>query len=113
MSPCCAGGLKVAVAAQASVPRTSAARMKIMGKRALLMVGSSCGSDGRPSRRPADSACKPTLQGEGQMPEDPLESLREICLALPEVTERPSHGEPAWFIRGKKTFVTYANHHHD
>ena len=44
---------------------------------------------------------------------DPLERLRKICLALPEVTERISHGEPTWFIRGKKTFATYANHHHD
>jgi hypothetical protein len=24
-----------------------------------------------------------------------------------------SHGEPTWFIRGKKTFVMYADHHHD
>ncbi|HET9227635.1 MAG TPA: MmcQ/YjbR family DNA-binding protein, partial [Thermoanaerobaculia bacterium] len=44
---------------------------------------------------------------------DPLENLRKLCLALPEVTERLSHGEPTWFIRGKKSFVTYANHHHD
>jgi hypothetical protein len=44
---------------------------------------------------------------------DPLETLRRLCLALPEVTERLSHGEPTWFIRGKKTFVTYADHHHD
>jgi hypothetical protein len=44
---------------------------------------------------------------------DPLEELRRLCLALPEVTERLSHGEPTWFVRGKKTFVTYANHHHD
>jgi hypothetical protein len=44
---------------------------------------------------------------------DPLESLRKLCLALPEVTERLSHGEPTWFVRDKKTFVTYANHHHD
>jgi hypothetical protein len=44
---------------------------------------------------------------------DPLESLRKVCLALPETTERPSHGEPTWFVRGKKTFVMYANHHHD
>jgi hypothetical protein len=36
-----------------------------------------------------------------------------VCLALPQTTERLSHGEPAWFIQGKKTFVTYANHHHD
>ena len=47
------------------------------------------------------------------MPRDPLSRLRKLCLALPEATERLSHGEPAWFVRGKKTFVTYANHHHD
>ncbi|HEV2782227.1 MAG TPA: MmcQ/YjbR family DNA-binding protein [Actinophytocola sp.] len=47
------------------------------------------------------------------MGNDPLESLRKLCLALPETTERLSHGEPAWFVRGKKTFVMYANHHHD
>jgi hypothetical protein len=43
----------------------------------------------------------------------PLERLRYLCLALPEVTERVSHGEPAWFVRDKKTFVTFADHHHD
>jgi hypothetical protein len=47
------------------------------------------------------------------MAEDPLETLRQLCLALPEVTERISHGEPTWFVRGKKTFVNYADHHHD
>ena len=45
--------------------------------------------------------------------DDPLGALRRLCLSLPEVTERPSHGEPAEFVRGKKTFVTYADHHHD
>jgi len=44
---------------------------------------------------------------------DALEHLRRLCLALPEVTERLSHGEPTWFVRGKKTFVTFANQHHD
>lgn len=44
---------------------------------------------------------------------DALERLRRLCLALPEVTERLSHGEPTWFVRGKKTFVTSANQHHD
>jgi hypothetical protein len=47
------------------------------------------------------------------MAKDPLEKLRQFCLALPETTERLSHGEPTWFVRGKKTFVMYANHHHD
>jgi hypothetical protein len=42
------------------------------------------------------------------------ERLRAICLALPEVTERPSHGAPAWFIGDKKSFVTlWADGHHD
>lgn len=42
---------------------------------------------------------------------DPLPRLRALCLALPEVTEKTSHGEPTWFVR--KVFVTYADHHHD
>lgn len=42
-----------------------------------------------------------------------IDRLRALCLALPEVTERLSHGEPTWFVRGKATFVTYADHHHD
>jgi hypothetical protein len=44
---------------------------------------------------------------------DPLESLRKLCLALPETTERLSHGEPTWFVRDRKSFVMYANRHHD
>ena len=42
-----------------------------------------------------------------------LSRLRQICLALPGTTERLSHGEPTWFIREKKSFATYADHHHD
>jgi hypothetical protein len=42
-----------------------------------------------------------------------LDRLRALCLALPETTERLSHGEPTWFVRDKKTFVTFADHHHD
>lgn len=47
------------------------------------------------------------------MVDDPLHRLRELCLALPETTERLSHGEPTWFVRERTTFVTYADHHHD
>ena len=40
--------------------------------------------------------------------------LRDICLALPEVTERLSHGAPTWFVGGKKSFVTlWADGHHN
>ncbi len=45
------------------------------------------------------------------MTDDPLPRLRALCTALPEVTEKLSHGEPTWFVR--KVFVTYADHHHD
>ena len=38
------------------------------------------------------------------------EKVRALCLALPEVNERLSHGAPAFFIRDKKTFC---NFHHD
>jgi len=44
---------------------------------------------------------------------DVLERVRSLCLAMPEATERPSHGEPTWFVRDKKVFVMYADHHHD
>jgi hypothetical protein len=40
------------------------------------------------------------------MPVDLLERVRAICLAFPEVTERPSHGSPTWFVRDKSVFVT-------
>jgi hypothetical protein len=39
--------------------------------------------------------------------------IRKICLALPEVTERPSHGAPTFFV-AKKTFLTvWGNGPHD
>ena len=35
-------------------------------------------------------------------------------MAFPEVTERPSHGAPTWFVRGKSVFVTaFPDGHHD
>lgn len=44
--------------------------------------------------------------------DDILQRVREICLALPETSERLSHGAPAFFIRDKKTFVYFHNDHH-
>lgn len=41
-----------------------------------------------------------------------LERVRRICYALPETTERPSHGEPTFFVHNK-VFVMFANNHHD
>ena len=34
-------------------------------------------------------------------------------MSFPEVTERPSHGSPTWFVRGKTTFATlWEDGHH-
>ena len=41
-----------------------------------------------------------------------LKRLREICLALPETSERPSHGAPTFFVRGKRAFLMVLTNHH-
>jgi hypothetical protein len=41
-----------------------------------------------------------------------LAIVREICLALPETSERLSHGEPTFFVRGKRSFATIWDSHH-
>jgi hypothetical protein len=41
-----------------------------------------------------------------------LERLRCICLDLPEVEERLSHGAPTFFVRGKRPFVMVLTDHH-
>ena len=41
-----------------------------------------------------------------------LSRLREVCLALPGVEERLSHGSPAFFTKNKQ-FLQYWDHHHD
>lgn len=38
--------------------------------------------------------------------------MRAICLALPEVTEKLSHGAPAFFVR-KKFLMLWPHGHHD
>ena len=41
-----------------------------------------------------------------------LVRLRAICLGLPEVEERLSHGAPTFFVRGKRPFVMVLTNHH-
>jgi hypothetical protein len=41
-----------------------------------------------------------------------LARIREVCLALPETSERPSHGAPTFFVRGKRAFVMVLTNHH-
>ncbi len=37
-----------------------------------------------------------------------IDRIRGLCLGLPDVTERPSHGHPAFF-RGKRQFLHVAS----
>ncbi len=41
-----------------------------------------------------------------------LERVRRLCLALPEATERVSHGSPSFFVREKPSFVSFLDDHH-
>jgi hypothetical protein len=41
-----------------------------------------------------------------------LERVRELCLALPETSERLSHGHPTFFIREKRSFLMVLKNHH-
>jgi len=41
-----------------------------------------------------------------------LERIRELCLALPETSERPSHGAPTFFVRGRRSFLMVLTNHH-
>ena len=42
-----------------------------------------------------------------------LARIREIALLLPEVEERPSHGQPTFFVAGKQFAQVRENHHGD
>ena len=42
-----------------------------------------------------------------------IDRVRKLCLALPEVVERLSHGEPTFFVQNKRSMLMVSNHHHD
>lgn len=65
-----------------------------------------------PARAAAQQAWLAERQ-ERQRTDPSLARLRALCLALPEATERLSHGEPSWFVQDKRNFACYADHHHD
>jgi predicted DNA-binding protein (MmcQ/YjbR family) len=44
---------------------------------------------------------------------DLTERVRGFCARLPEVTERPSHGAPAWWVTGKMFAQLWPDGHHD
>jgi len=44
--------------------------------------------------------------------DEALDAVRRLCLGFPEVTERLSHGSPAFFIRSRKTLAMFVDDHH-
>ena len=70
----------------------------------------------RHGRGDAARTMKPTPGG--QLPytdadvADATARLREICAALPEVTERLSHGAVTFFVRGRRTVCYPTDDHH-
>jgi hypothetical protein len=44
--------------------------------------------------------------------EEHIERVRQICVALPETTEKLSHGEPTFFVR-RKVYAMFSNNHHN
>jgi hypothetical protein len=47
------------------------------------------------------------------MSEEHLQRVRRICAALPDTTEKLSHGEPTFFVRKKVFAMCSINHHND
>jgi hypothetical protein len=44
--------------------------------------------------------------------EEVLTRIRDLCLALPETSERLSHGAPTFFIQGKRAFLRVLDNFH-
>jgi hypothetical protein len=49
----------------------------------------------------------------GLSEEQLIERVRSVCLALPEATERPSHGAPSFFVKRQFLAVWARGHHED
>ena len=48
----------------------------------------------------------------GASGEEHMRRVRRLCSALPQTTEKLSHGEPTFFV-GKKVYAMFANNHHN
>jgi hypothetical protein len=44
--------------------------------------------------------------------EEHIRRVRRLCVALPQTTEKLSHGEPTFFV-GKKVYAMFADNHHN
>lgn len=41
-----------------------------------------------------------------------LASIRALCAAFPQTSERPSHGSATWFVGAKRSFASVGDNHH-
>lgn len=41
-----------------------------------------------------------------------LAKVRKCALALPDTSERPSHGAPSFFVKKTKNFLNFTENHH-
>lgn len=53
-----------------------------------------------------------TLPRKQEAGDEHLQRVRRFCAALPETTEKLSHGEPTFFVR-KRVYCMFANNHHN
>jgi hypothetical protein len=58
-------------------------------------------------KKPPAKKASPAAAGE-----EHLARVRRICLALPETTEKTSHGAPTFFVH-KRVYCMFANNHHN
>jgi hypothetical protein len=61
---------------------------------------------------PAASGARRTSASDVAEYDEVLGRIRELCLALPETSERLSHGQPTFFVREKRSFAMVLNDHH-
>lgn len=62
-------------------------------------------------RKPAQKAHEPK-QDLSAVGDEHLRRVRRLCTALPQTSEKLSHGEPTFFV-AEKVYVMFANNHHD
>lgn len=66
----------------------------------------------KPRAAPTAKPARPAKPWPASVAATQLARLRAVALALPETSERPSHGEPTFFA-GKRVFVMFSDNHHN
>lgn len=55
---------------------------------------------------------KPAVSYDRALVTSQLAKVRALCASLPETTERPSHGSPAFLVNDKRAFAYFLDDHH-